>query len=422
MLTPSWVGFLAILGEGSLEPIAQVATLSYFVYLPRLLPAPQVFIRPTRPEKLETVPTVKVVGIESGNTANEIHHVAHALHRGDKLPANSVKLVRVTEDERRPRPTVRALGPLTALALLGFSMSAALFGLSIKYKDGMALLATIFLSLLGTLTGCSNKWRPTPNNPTPDPNSPPGSVVIKYPQGAFIVVECNELTARYLYFNRSEKCIYKVGSSPVYRLLSLIGTLLLMSGVICLANSKIYLQSGFAASYMLLNIFYWVVAALPPARHWDLSRLHVTEIDVCGGFPPQGRKDDTTPTTYTEALWKTIAITGSTGWVREDAGMAPQTQAWEEWLKKAKKEVNLTKIHKVDRVDSHMSKRRETLERVIGAKQVLNLSKIHKTNCVDTEMSRRRETWTIPNWDAKGELGRLLGQRQDPAPFEGEGK
>ena len=358
-----------------MEPIAQVATLSHFVYLPRLLPAPQVFIRPTRPEKLEAVSTVRVVGIESGNTAAEIHHVAHALHRGDKLPPNSVKLVRVTENDKLPRPSVRTLGPLTGLALLGFTMSLALLGMSIYYKDGMALLATILLSFLGSLTGLSNKWQPTPNNPKPDPNSPPGSVVIKYQQGAFIVVECDERVARYLYFNPSEKCIYTIGSSPVYRLLSLCGTLLLMGGVICLANASIELQSGFAASYMLLNIFYWIVAALPPARHWDLSRLEVSEIKVKGGFPDEGRKDDTTPTTYTEALWKAIAITRTTDWVKE-AVFAPKTPAWEEWL--------------------------------IEAKEAAIVAKIDKRSSLDRDTGKSVETWTIPSWDAKKALGMLL--------------
>jgi hypothetical protein len=358
-----------------LEPIAQVATLSHFVYLPRLLPAPQVFIRPSRPEKLEAVSTVKVVGIESGNNASDIHHVAHALHRGDKLPPNSVKLIKVTENDKLPRPSALTVGPLTGLALLGSSMSAALFGMSIYYKDGMALLATILLSFLGTLTGLSNKWRPTPNNPAPDPNSPPGRVAIRYPQGAFLVVECDEITARYLYFNPSEKCIYTISSGPIYRLLSLCGTLLLMGGVICLANSGIYLQSGFAVSYMLLNIFYWIVAALPPARHWDLSRLQVTEIKVKGGFPAKGRKDDTTPTTYTEALWKAIAITRDTGWVKE-AILAPKTPAWEEWL--------------------------------VEAKHAANVTEIEKTAFVDKGTGREVATWRIPSWDAKKALSMLL--------------
>ncbi len=328
---------------------------------------------------------MKVVGIESGNTANEIHHVAHALHRGDKLPNNSVKLVRVTENDALDRPSVRTLGPLTGLAFLGFAMSAVLFGVSIHYKDGMALLATIFLSLLGTLTGVSNKWHPTHNAPQPDVNSPPGNVVIKYPQGAFIVVMCEERTARYLYFNPSEKCVFNVSSSPIYRLLSLVGTLLLMGGVISLANSGIELQSGFAAAYMLLNIFYWIVAALPPERHWDLSRLQVSEIKVEGGFPTKGGTNDLT---YTEALWKAIAITGFTGWVKEGI-LANKTPAWEKWLMQAKDAANREKI----------------------------IKSRHFENNIEEEVTGEEvETWTIPTWDPRGVLGHLLKTEKRASP------
>lgn len=128
-------GFLAILGEGSVETIAQVATLSYLIYLPRLLPAPQIFIRPSRPEKLETTAGAKVIGVHSGNTGEDIHHVAHALHRGDKLTPNTVSCVRVTENDK-PRPSIKRFGPLALLAFLGMGMSAALLGLSIYYEDG----------------------------------------------------------------------------------------------------------------------------------------------------------------------------------------------------------------------------------------------------------------------------------------------
>ncbi len=129
------LGFLAILGEGSVETIAQVATLSYLIYAPRLLPAPQIFIRPSRPEKLETTANAKVIGVHSGNTGEDIHHVAHALHRGDKLPPNTVTCVRVTENDK-PRPSIKRLGPLAMLAFLGMAMSAGLLGLSIYYEDG----------------------------------------------------------------------------------------------------------------------------------------------------------------------------------------------------------------------------------------------------------------------------------------------
>lgn len=129
-------GFLAILGEGSIEPIAQVATLSILIFLPRLIPAPQVFLKTSRPEKLETTSHAKVVGVHSGNASEDIHHVAHALHRGDKLPPNAVQCVRVEEDARLPRPSIKRYGPLAILAFLGFAMSVALFALSLAYDDG----------------------------------------------------------------------------------------------------------------------------------------------------------------------------------------------------------------------------------------------------------------------------------------------
>ena len=203
-------------------------------------------------------------------------------------------------------------------------------------EDRMALLATLSLSLLSTMTGIANKWKPTPNNPKPDPNSPPGDVIIKYPQGAFIIVKCTEQTARYLYFNPSERCIYSVRSTAIYRGLSLVSTLLLMAGVISLANSTIYLQTGFAAAYMLINIFYWIGAALPPAHHWDLSRLKLTHVELQGGIPPRQASSmiQDQPQTYTEALWKTIAVTGNTNWLLT-TGWIPKTEAWTEWMREA---------------------------------------------------------------------------------------
>jgi hypothetical protein len=87
------------------------------------------------------------------------------LHQGDKLAANTVQFVRVYENEEVLRPSVRAFGPLARLALIGFAMSAVLFGPSLHYDGGMALLATVMLSLLSTNTGITNKWKPSPNDP-----------------------------------------------------------------------------------------------------------------------------------------------------------------------------------------------------------------------------------------------------------------
>jgi len=368
------VGFLAILGEGSLDPIAQVATLSYFIFLPRLLPAPQTFLRTSRPERLETSSGARVIGVHSGNMSEKIHHVAHALHRGDKLAANEVRLVRISEDDNCPRPSAKLFGPLAWLAVIGFAMSISLLVLSIVYNDGMAMLATIFLSLLSTNTGVANHWKPTPNDPKPDQHSPAGDVVIKYPQGAFIVAKCEERTARYLYFNPNERCIYSVESTVLYRALSLISTLLLMGGVICLANARIELQTGFAAAYMIINIFYWIGAALPPADHWNLNRLKIDEIPIeVHSKPPSNSAPDDGSLNYTEALWKAVAVTGTKQWIK-DAGWAPITPAWDEWL----------------------------VEAETAAKNGNSMPDIILQN------GMKRETWKIPLWDAKAALSNLL--------------
>lgn len=72
------VGFLAILGEGSVLANAQVSTLSRWIFLPRLIPAPQALMRPTRPLNLEPAPGT-VSGIFSGNKKDAINHIGNIL-------------------------------------------------------------------------------------------------------------------------------------------------------------------------------------------------------------------------------------------------------------------------------------------------------------------------------------------------------
>lgn len=72
------VGFLAILGEGSVAANAQVAALSRLFYLPRLIPAPQALLWPNRPVTLEPTKAT-VTAVYSGNIKDHVHHVAHVL-------------------------------------------------------------------------------------------------------------------------------------------------------------------------------------------------------------------------------------------------------------------------------------------------------------------------------------------------------
>lgn len=202
-------------------------------------------------------------------------------------------------------------------------MSVALLVFSIIEQDGMALLATILLSLLATLVGIGNLWSLKLGERGATRRVPISDVVITYPNGAFLIVKCDEDIARKLYWH-PEECVYQVGPTA-YRILSLIATLMLMFGVIFLANARLKLQISFAAAYLILNAAYWTVAALPQRWNWDLSCFHVELLNYSAGEQCDN---------FTNALWKAIAITRSVEWVTI-AKIAPVNGAWRLWLEKA---------------------------------------------------------------------------------------
>ncbi|KAF2031188.1 hypothetical protein EK21DRAFT_88321 [Setomelanomma holmii] len=326
------VGFLAILGEGSVLANAQISTLSKWIFLPRLIPAPQALMRPTRPLVLEPVPG-HVSGIFSGNYRDNINHIGNIVCDANNLAPFSVRVVSIKRKGEQPMKS-KTVGPLTAVLFLGFGLSAILLAISTWQDDGMSMVATILLSLLSSLIGYGNKWTlHLPRRKVKTGKVPRGDVVIRYPKGSFLVVRCDEDVARELYFAPAE-IDYLLKHAPAYRILSLIGTMMLMGGVICLANAKIQVQIAWAASYMTLGAAYWTVAALPGKLHWDTSCYEVTNECLSDsnmdlkGYPSENA-------TFTQALWKTIVVAKNTTWVsKSDA--CPDTQAWTDWLSMAR--------------------------------------------------------------------------------------
>lgn len=263
------------------------------------------------------------MGTYSLGIRHHLNHVAHILHSGDKLPDYAVRCVQLTKNLDNPPVRASTNGPLTWLSILGCSMSVVLVILSVHYDDGWALLATILLSFLSTLIAAGSKWTLELPKRKSDREVPPGDVVIYYPQGAFMVTKCDEDIARELYW-APEKCNYMVGLQ-IYRLIALTGTIMLMFGVIALANTKLILQIAFACAYIILNAAYWIVAALPPKLHWELKSFDVRPELYIGGEENKN---------FTQALWKAIAIAGSTKWARV-GDIAPHATFWDKWLRKA---------------------------------------------------------------------------------------
>jgi hypothetical protein len=275
------------------------------------------------------------------------------------------------------------------VALTGCAFSLILFALALWRTDGFAMLANIMLSSLSSLVGYSGKWKLNlQKRANRGRYTPPGDVVIRYDKGNFLIVSCDEDVARELYF-APEGINYLVKNQWQYRVISLLGTIMLMFGVIFLANSSTWMQLCFAVAYITMNALYWIVAALPSRVHWDTSCFKVSdqaiEVRVDTGVPPAAKpatkppakggskKGDvkqateektqaaevtaqvkvTPPTTlpqklpghttkfvdrnptYTWALWKAILVTQTTDWVK-GSDAAPDTPAWNEWLEQAK--------------------------------------------------------------------------------------
>ena len=202
-------------------------------------------------------------------------------------------------------------------------MSVALVTIAAIKQDGFGLLATLLLSFLSTLIGIGSRWNLKLKKRSSTRNLPEDRIVVIYPNGSFRIIMCREEVARELYWH-PETCHYVFGEET-YRFISLVGTLTLMVGVVCLGNASLDLQVAFGASYLILNAAYWIVAALPPQWHWDLSCYKVERIHYEGG--------ESNPS-FTTALWKAIAITGDVEWVKTGR-IAPVASGWKKWVDQA---------------------------------------------------------------------------------------
>lgn len=269
------------------------------------------------------MPTFMVRCVRVEKKVPGVEKKASAVSRVDTLFRGVQRRATSTPQILEAPVKAKANGPLTWVTLFGFFEAIVLFVCSIAFGDGFSILATILLCGLSTVVGVCNKWNlklaKRPRN-----DAPVGDVVIRYPNGSYLIVRCNEDVARELYF-APEEIEYVVKNPTIYRMLSLLGTVMLMIGIIFLANSKLELQFAWAGAYIIINIAHWIAAAVPQRMHWDLSCYTMQEESVIGG--PQNP-------TFTEALWKAILLTKDTRWVK-NGGAAPQTKVWDDWLLEA---------------------------------------------------------------------------------------
>ena len=239
---------------------------------------------------------------------------------------------------------VRWTGPVVLVNLFGSVISLVMLTLSFVFGDGMSLIATILLSALSTLVGLINHWTMLQTPRWESVVMGAGDTVIAWPNGSFLVVKCNPAVAKRLFFP-SNTLRYTLQDAGIVMALSLIGTVFLMTSVISLANAQIELQLAWAGAFVILNVAHWMAAAVPRSWSWDFSSFDVNEQGIDGG--PLNK-------TFTEALWKAIVFVKSTKWVRTGR-VAPESEVWDEWLRKAGNKANEVGLHAGPLVDPYLA-------------------------------------------------------------------
>jgi hypothetical protein len=287
------------------------------------------------------------------------------------------------------------------------------------------MLADVCLSFLSTLVGVVNKWNLNLPKRAGDKNiwTPPGDVILRYPKGSFVVIRCTEDVARELFF-APEGIEYDVDSPWQHKAIALIGSILLMFGVIFLGNAKTNCQVAFAVSYMILNAAYWIIAALPKRFHWDTSAFEVINeafdeeqmtYEVAEKLARKKAEDQgevlckkdlpkTIPKkvhckqyisyhkTFTQALWKVIIATREVDWIRR-SDAAPKSEAWDDWLKLAH-------------------------EHAKDAPQPVNKDVLDKK----LKVERSIQHYHVPSWNAQAALGSALNSAREEEKRKAEAR
>lgn len=381
------VSLLAVIGESSMEEHSQVLTSSWIGMLPRIIPAPQALLKPTRPTRLPQV-NAAVVGVHNGTLIPTLNYFPNIIHPIDDLPPLSFKVLeikhsdvadqaaalaaenksastsvdlptiengpspapmrkragirhiteRLTKNLDQPRTHVpsRRLSPLNLLSIGSCLLTMGLVVWAALIKDGTALTALGTISLATSVVGYASWWSPVLTERISRTKVPPGDVVIRTREGAFLLVKCDENVARELYTG-TEECHYYV-QKTLYRTLVAVGTFLLMISVVLLGNCHFTMQAAIGVSYIVLNGAFWAASLINKRRFWDLSAYEwkdVTPHDARNAHLEQDRTLSGKPS-FTRTMWYAIRETKKVGWVRS-GGAAPRTQQWEDWLNHAEK-------------------------------------------------------------------------------------
>lgn len=88
------VSLLAVIGESSIESHSQALTSSWTCILPRIIPAPQVLLKPSRPTRMP-VQNATVVGVHNGTSVPSLNYFPNIIHPLDDLKQFEFKVLKI---------------------------------------------------------------------------------------------------------------------------------------------------------------------------------------------------------------------------------------------------------------------------------------------------------------------------------------
>ena len=321
------VSILAVLGESNIRIHAHTITFSKFCLLPRLVPAPQAFLRESRPRRLPLNDQVKVYVNGAPHypqtpKQDGLNYIPNILHQPDRLPAYSVTEANLGIHWGNKQPAPRNFSPLNLLATIGLLFTVGLLVWSVILRDGVAFVGVLAVSLASSALGYASSWRlKLPARSARSANRIPVDVILQTRYGAFVVVHCSWEIAQRLYLS-PEECIYRMSNRIARAFGGVIGGLFITTAVIFFANCSWTMQAAIAVAYVSLNIAYWLVAAFPESNHWDLS---------CYEFQTSSPM---MKESWTSAVSQAITLSKSTRWV-QNHNIVPDHEVWKQWLKEA---------------------------------------------------------------------------------------
>jgi hypothetical protein len=367
--TPSWhfdaISLVAVLGDSTITEHAQTLTASSLCLIPRLIPAPQALVKTSRPSRLPAVPAI-IYGVHSGTRVDELNFYANLIHdvgslkplqfkayritrnvqksdsengkvrdeEGDQEPKYKVVQVQATGSRTvKPTVSIKTFSPLNVITVTSVVLTIGLIAWSCVLHDGVGVISLSTMSLSTLFVGLASRWDPRLTMRPTNAACPPGDIVIRTREGAFVVVECVEEITRELYTG-TESADYWI-DDRFFKGFVGVGMVLLIMAVVLMGNASWEMQIATGATYLVLNTAYWTASLLPQEWFWDLSHYNVEEVTPPDWISVHDGKGEVTPS-FTLTLWYAIQTTKSIDWVLA-SGAAPRTKMWERWLEAAHK-------------------------------------------------------------------------------------